>query len=115
MILLFHAMGGHIPKIFLDRAACPQQRIDKGGEQYDVTPHSAGLDQDLVHLLDATKLKQSIEHLISLSKISVQDTAYVCQDESGREFFEQFRDYWIRQAFMLCCYVFLRSPCIDPL
>ena len=108
-------MGGRIPKILLDRAACPQRRINRRGEPYEVTPAYAGLDQDLVHLLDVTKLKQSIEYLTSLSIISVQDTAYVCQNESARGLFEQSRDYWIRQAFMLCCYVFPRSPIIDPL
>jgi hypothetical protein len=68
--LLFHAMGGHIPKILLYRAACPQRRVDKRGEIYEETPHYIGLDQDLVNLLDATRLKQSVEHLISLSIIS---------------------------------------------
>ena len=32
MILLFHATGGHIPKLFLDLASYPQQRFDKDGK-----------------------------------------------------------------------------------
>jgi len=115
MIPLFHAMGNHIPKIFFDLASDPQKRFDKDGKQYEVTPHYAGLDQALVHLLDATKLRQSIEHLISRSTISVQGTAYVCHDDSARDLFEQSREYWIRQAFMLCCYVFPRSSGTNPL
>ena len=106
-------MGGRIPKIFLDLASYPQRRFDKEGKQYEVTPHYAGLDQALIDLLDATKLRQSLEHLISHSAISVQGTSFVCQDEAARDFFEKFREYWIRQAFMLCCYIFPRSS--DPL
>lgn len=115
VIMLFHAMGGRIPKTFLDRTARPQRRIDNFGEQCEAISRYPGLDQDLAYLLDATKLKQNIDHLNSLSIISIQDTAYVCQYEVAREFFEQSRDYWIRQAFMLCCYTFPRSPSIDPL
>ncbi len=115
VIMLFHAMGGRIPKTFLDRAARPQRRVDKFGEQYETISRYPGLDQDLAYLLDATKLKQNIDHLNSLSIISMQDTVYVCQHEVARGVFEQSRDYWIRQAFMLCCYVFPRSPSIDPL
>ena len=102
IILLFHAMGGHIPKIFLDRASYPQRRIDKDGKQFEVTPHCAGLDQDLIDLLDAKTLRQSIEHLISLSTINVQGTAYVCQDESARELFEQSREFG---SVELSCFV----------
>jgi hypothetical protein len=112
---MFHAMGDRVPKILLDRAVCPQRRIDMRGELYEVTPKFAGVDQDLARLLNRTKLKQTIDHLVSLSLISLQDTAYVCQDESTRGLFEQSRAYWIRQAFMLCCYVFPRGPSIDPL
>jgi hypothetical protein len=115
ILLMFHAMGDRVPKILLDRAVCPQRRIDMRGELYEVTPKFAGVDQDLARLLNRTKLKQTIDHLVSLSLISLQDTAYVCQDESTRGLFEQSRAYWIRQAFMLCCYVFPRGPSIDPL
>ena len=110
MMLLFHAMGGHIPKIFLDLASYPQRRFDEDGKQCEVTPQYAGLDPALIDLLDATKLRQSLEHLISHSTISVQGTSYVCQDESARDFFEKFREYWIHQAFILCCCIFPRSP-----
>ena len=115
MILLFHAMGGPIPRIFFDLASYTQQRFDKDGKQYEVTPHYTALDQALVHLLDATKLRQNIEHLISRSTISVQGTAYVYHDDSARDLFERSREYWIRQAFMLCCYVFPRSSGTNPL
>ncbi|MCJ1423578.1 hypothetical protein MMC29_001462 [Sticta canariensis] len=115
VIMLFHALGGRIPKAFLDRAARHQRRIDNFGEQCEAISRYPGLDQDLASLLDATKLKQNIDHLNSLSIISIQGSTYVCQDEVAREFFEQSRDYWIRQAFMLCCYVFPRTPSIDPL
>lgn len=113
--MLFHAMGGRIPKAFLDRTARPQRRNDNFGEQCEATLRYPGLDQDLAYLLDATRLKQYIDYLNSLSIISTQDTAYVCQDEIARELFEQSRDYWIHQAFTLFCYVFPRSPSIDPL
>lgn len=113
--LLFHAMGGYIPKVFLDRASCSQRRLEKDGKQVETIPQDAGLDQNLVHVLDAAKLRQSIEHLISLSAISARGTGYVCQDQSVRELFEQSRKHWIDQAFMLCCYIFPRSPGIDPL
>ena len=115
VIMLFHAMGDRIPKAFLDRATRPQRLIDTFGEQCEAISRYPGLDQNLAYLLDATKLKQNIDHLSSASIISIQDTAYVCQDEVAREFFEQSRDYWIRQAFMLCFYVFPRSPSIDSL
>lgn len=113
--MLFHAMGGRIPRAFLDRAARPQRRIGNFGEQCKAISRFPGLDQDMAYLLDATKLKQNIDHLTSLYIISIQDTAYVCQDEVARELFEQSRDYWIRQAFMFCCYVCPCSPRIDPL
>jgi hypothetical protein len=115
LLLLFHAMGDRVPKILLDRVVCPQLRIDMRGELYEVTPKFAGVDQDLSRLLDGTNLKQTIGHLVSLSLIILQDTAYICQDESTRVLFEQSRSYWIRQAFMLCCYVFPRAPSIEPL
>ena len=89
--------------------------VDKCGEIYEATSHHAGLDHDLVRLLDATRLKQGIEHLISLSIIGEEESVYVCQDGSARVLFEQSREYWICQAFMLCCFVFPRNPIIDPL
>ena len=115
ILLLFHAMGDRVPKIFLDRAVCPQRRIDMRGKLYKVTPKLAGVDQDLARLLDGTKLKQTVDHLVSLSVIGSQDRDYVCRDESSRVLFKQSRDYWIHQAFMLCCYVFPRGPNIDSL
>jgi hypothetical protein len=111
---LFYAMGSHIPKVLLDRATCPQRRINKHGEIYEVKLHDTGLSQDLINLLDATTLRQSIGSLISLSIISVQESVYICQQESARISFEQSKGYWIHQAFTLCCYVFPRSPMIDP-
>ena len=108
-------MGDRVPKVLLDRAACPQRRINMRGELYEVTSQDAGVDQDLACLLDGTTLEQIVNHLVSLSLISPQDTAYVCQDESTRILFERSKDYWIRQAFIFCCYVFPRGPSIDPL
>ena len=115
ILLLFHAMSNRIPKALFDRAICSQRRIDMRGELYEVTPQDAGVDQDLARLLDGTTLGQIINHLVSLALIKLEDTAYVCQDESTRILFEQSRDYWIRQAFILSCYVFPRGPSIDPL
>jgi hypothetical protein len=57
ILLLFHAMGDRVPKILLDRAVCPQRRINMRGELYEVTPKFAGVDQDLARLLDGKKLK----------------------------------------------------------
>ena len=93
MLLLFHVMGDRVPKVLLDRAICPQRRIDLRGELYEVTPQIAGVDQDLVRLLDDTELKRIIDHLVSLFLISLQDTVYVCQNESTRILFEQSKVY----------------------
>lgn len=93
VIMLFHATGGRIPKTFLDRAARPQRRIYKFGGRCEAISRYPGLDQDLAYLLDATKLKQNIDHLNSRSVISIKDTAYVCHDNVAREFFEQSQDY----------------------
>ena len=71
VIMLFHAMGGRIPRAFLDRAARPQRRIDNFGEQCEAISRYPGLDQDLAYLLDAIKLKQNIDHLTSLSIIGI--------------------------------------------
>ena len=114
-LLLFHTMGNRIPNILLDRATRPQRRINMRGELYEITPQYAGVDENLARLLDGTKLKHIIDHLSSLSLITLQDTAYVCQDETSRILVEQSKHYWIHQAFMLCCYVFPRGPNIDPL
>ena len=87
--------------------------MDEHGGLYEVTPRDAGFDQDIVDILDANTLRHNIEHLISLSVLTVEDLDYVCEDESSRIPFEQSRDHWIHQAFKLCCYVFPRSPIID--
>ncbi|ORY02130.1 hypothetical protein BCR34DRAFT_667768 [Clohesyomyces aquaticus] len=110
---LFHAMGGRIPKILFDRATCPQRRMNEYGKFFDVKPCHTGLHQDIVNLLDPNTLKRSIEHLISLSIITVEDSAYVCEDESSRISFEESKGHWVHQAFRLCCYVFPRSPIVD--
>ena len=114
ILLLFHAMGDRVAKVLFDRATCPQRRIDMRGELYEVIPQDAGVDQNLAPLLDGKKLEQTMDHLVSVSLISLQGTTYICQDESTRLLFDQSRDYWIRQAFMLYCYVFPRSLGIDP-
>ena len=108
-------MGDRVAKVLFDRATCPQRRIDMRGELYEVIPQDAGVDQNLAPLLDGKNLEQTIGHLVSVSLISLQDTVYVCQDESTRPLFDQSRDYWIRQAFMLYCYIFPRGLGIDPL
>jgi hypothetical protein len=63
VLLLFHAMGDRVPKILLDRAVTTHRRIDMHGEQFEVTPRGAGVDQELADLLDETVLKRIIAHL----------------------------------------------------
>jgi hypothetical protein len=106
-------MGGRIPKLLFDRATCPQRRMNEYGSFLEVTPCHTGLRQDIVDLLDPNRLKHSIEHLISLSIITVEDSAYICEDESAHISFEESKGHWLHQAFRLCCYVFPRSPIVD--
>jgi hypothetical protein len=115
---LFYAMGDYIPKVLLDRAISPQPRWSEHGEFCEVTPHDAGLHQDLVDLLsDDAKLKQRIEELISLSIICEVSRdglqTYACRDEAARVTYDQDRAYWIHRAFELCCYVFPQSQILD--
>jgi hypothetical protein len=108
-------MGGHVPKIMLGRATCPQQRWSEYGEAREITQHDAGLHQDLLDLLsDRTKLNRTIERLSSLSIISEEASTdgticYVCRCESARSSYEQNKARYIHQAFELCCYVFPRK------
>lgn len=113
--LLFHSLGGRVPKVFVERAVCPQIRFDKRGEQYEITPANTALDQELIRLLVAAELKQVIEDLVSSSIISEQGATYVCRNESGQELSDQAKDYWLHQAFTFCCFVFPRNPAVESL
>jgi hypothetical protein len=112
-------MGGHIPKIILDRALSPQARWSEHGEFNEVTPQDAGLHQDLVGLLsDGTKLKENVEELVSLSIIHNKASTdglqtYSCESELARTLYDQNRAYWIHRAFELCCYVFPRDQILE--
>ena len=67
LLLLSYVMSDRVSKVLLDRAICPQRRIDLRGELYEVTLQNAGVDQDLVYLVNDTKIKRIIDHLVSLS------------------------------------------------
>ena len=113
MLILFHAMGHRIPKIFFDRAMSKLRRIYVQGIHHEVTPKAIDVDQPLADLLKTATFEHVMDYLISQSQISLRDGTYVCQDESVRALFGRRKLHWACQAFALCCHVFPCGPEID--
>ena len=93
IFLLFHVMNDRVAKILFDRATCFQRRIDMRDELYEIISQNANVDQNLIFLLNEKKLKQIMNHFVSIFLINLQNTIYICQNESIRLLFDQFKNY----------------------
>ena len=114
LLPLFYAMGGHIPKVMLERAVSPPHRWDRHGMEHQTTLQHCSLNLHLRELLsDDSRLWQAIERLLLLSVISVEESdgveTYICEWGSAQFPCDQTRAYWIHQAFEIFCYAFPRS------
>ncbi|KAF1354394.1 hypothetical protein EJ07DRAFT_158546 [Lizonia empirigonia] len=109
---LLHAMGGCVPTSLFDGTSSPR-RMDEQGAWYEVPLSNSGLGQGIVKHLDINVLTSNLESLVAVSMITVHDSSYIYGDQPAWISSEQFRGYWINQAFRFCCYVFPRGPILD--
>lgn len=108
---------GSIPRFVLEQAVSPQKRWNEYGREYETNPQNAQFGPHLKDLfLDSSRLWQTLERLLSLAAIGVENLSnmevYICASTPTEYIGGQKRSYWVEQALWLFCYIFPRNPTI---
>lgn len=112
LLLLISAFGHSVSKCFLRRLTRSHEGFDEEVGEKDVF-HAMRVDADVDFVLDQSVLKPTIEHLVSRSRIRLEGSNYVCSDETIPHLLQHSRQYWIRQAFLLCLRVLACREDVD--
>lgn len=112
LLLLMSAFGHSVSKCLLRRLTRSHEGFDEEVGKEDVF-HVMRVHADVDFVLDQIVLEATIEHLVSQCRIRLEGTNYVCSDEDIPDLLQHSRQYWIRQAFLLCLRVLACRDDVD--